>query len=71
MLGESRDDFSEVDDPAPVNPGGGGNNGNMMNGGLCEDTCRFARDGDCDDGGPDSDYSVCDLGSDCADCGPR
>jgi hypothetical protein len=38
---------------------------------LCTDTCQFANDGLCDDGGPGSDYSVCDYGTDCADCGPR
>ncbi len=38
---------------------------------LCSDTCRWAGDGECDDGGPGSDYSVCALGTDCTDCGPR
>lgn len=38
---------------------------------LCTDTCTWAGDGECDDGGPGSDYSVCALGTDCADCGPR
>ena len=28
-------------------------------------------DGKCDDGGDGSDYSFCDLGSDCDDCGVR
>lgn len=36
----------------------------------CSDTCRYARDGECDDGGPDALYDVCALGSDCSDCGP-
>jgi len=36
----------------------------------CNDQCRYARDGECDDGGPDSLYDVCELGSDCSDCGP-
>ena len=31
----------------------------------------LARDGNCDDGGPGSEYSYCDFGTDCADCGPR
>ena len=39
--------------------------------GKCIDTCPYADDGDCDDGGPGSDYSVCELGTDCADCGSR
>lgn len=37
----------------------------------CTNTCRFASDGDCDDGGEGSDFSLCDLGTDCNDCGPR
>ena len=31
-------------------------------------TCGYANDGDCDDGGPGSDYSLCERGSDCNDC---
>jgi hypothetical protein len=38
---------------------------------LCTNTCDWARDGDCDDGGPSSDYNLCELGTDCADCGVR
>ena len=38
---------------------------------LCSDTCRFASDGACDDGGPESDYDLCELGTDCTDCGVR
>ncbi|MCA9252623.1 MAG: hypothetical protein R3E58_13920 [Phycisphaerae bacterium] len=37
----------------------------------CDNTCEFAFDGQCDDGGPDSDHSLCDLGTDCVDCGAR
>ena len=44
--------------PPPVPPG-------------CTNTCSYAGDKDCDDGGPGSDYNLCDLGTDCADCGPR
>jgi len=33
--------------------------------------CTYIDDEDCDDGGPGSQYSVCPLGTDCADCGPR
>ncbi len=36
---------------------------------LCVNTCIWANDGDCDDGGPGFNYSLCVLGSDCADCG--
>ena len=49
--------------------GGGGSTGGMS--GYCNDDCRFANDGDCDDGGPGSDYDLCDFGSDCGDCGTR
>jgi hypothetical protein len=38
---------------------------------LCSDTCTYANDGACDDGGDGSSYSVCELGSDCTDCGTR
>jgi hypothetical protein len=38
---------------------------------VCENTCRWARDGTCDDGGPGSGFPVCNFGADCADCGPR
>jgi hypothetical protein len=38
---------------------------------LCENACRWAGDDECDDGGPGSEFAVCDIGSDCADCGPR
>jgi hypothetical protein len=37
----------------------------------CSNTCPYAGDGECDDGGPASDYAVCTLGSDCDDCGWR
>ena len=39
--------------------------------GLCNDACPYAFDGECDDGGSNSTYAVCDFGSDCADCGNR
>lgn len=39
--------------------------------GICRNSCSYPRDGDCDDGGPNAQYSLCDYGSDCADCGPR
>ncbi|MFK7986361.1 MAG: hypothetical protein AB8I08_10045 [Sandaracinaceae bacterium] len=38
---------------------------------LCSDTCGTSNDGECDDGGPDSLFSACALGTDCGDCGPR
>ena len=38
---------------------------------LCENTCATPSDGFCDDGGTNSYAWFCDLGTDCADCGPR
>jgi hypothetical protein len=38
---------------------------------VCKNTCSYPQDGDCDDGGVGSKYSVCELGTDCADCGTR
>ena len=38
---------------------------------ACENTCEYAFDNECDDGGPGSAYSVCALGTDCSDCGSR
>ena len=37
----------------------------------CTNTCTDAFDGWCDDGGLGADYSICALGTDCSDCGPR
>ncbi len=39
--------------------------------GLCTDSCRWAHDDECDDGGPGADFNVCAYGTDCADCGTR
>ena len=38
---------------------------------ACSDECFVASDGGCDDGGPDSQYALCDLGTDCSDCSSR
>ena len=38
---------------------------------CCVDTCAYRLDGDCDDGGPGSEYNYCQLGTDCADCVSR
>lgn len=38
---------------------------------ICTNTCDSKGNGVCDDGGPDSDFGTCDLGTDCEDCGPR
>ena len=53
--------------PRTVSGGGGGQPGE----GLCTETCTYSDDGDCDDGGENSDYSLCALGTDCLDCGIR
>jgi len=37
-------------------------------GDVCTEQCSSSNNGDCDDGGPGSQYSSCGLGSDCADC---
>ncbi len=39
--------------------------------GGCTNTCSYASDGVCDDGGPGATYSVCPYGTDCVDCGVR
>ena len=39
--------------------------------GTCLDSCQWSRDRACDDGGPGSQYDVCELGTDCTDCGLR
>ncbi len=44
---------------------------NCSNRGDCEDSCVYAEDGACDDGGPGSTSAVCAVGTDCADCGYR
>ena len=51
--------------------GGGGDDDDTSNEPLCSESCTYAGDGDCDDGGDGSSYSVCDLGTDCTDCGVR
>ena len=38
---------------------------------YCNNNCKYASDGICDDGGSGSKSQVCKFGSDCADCGNR
>lgn len=38
---------------------------------MCSNTCRWANDGECDDGGVGAQYRVCGFGTDCNDCGSR
>ncbi|MFT6396400.1 MAG: hypothetical protein ACJAYU_001143 [Bradymonadia bacterium] len=40
-------------------------------GSICTNTCGTPNDGECDDGGPGSLYSICSYGTDCNDCGTR
>jgi len=42
-----------------------------MNVSACTETCEWASDGDCDDGGLGTEYSSCAIGTDCTDCGMR
>lgn len=44
-----------------VSPGGAA--------GACGNTCRYAYDGECDDGRSGAHTSLCTYGSDCGDCG--
>ena len=37
----------------------------------CFEACRYAGDGECDDGGPGREFALCAYGSDCGDCGAR
>jgi hypothetical protein len=34
-----------------------------------DNSCNYAEDGDCDDGGLGSEFTLCTLGTDCEDCG--
>ena len=60
-----------------ADPGGGGGGGGAGSGVerlktvYCSDSCRYRRDGECDDGAYGAVYAVCPCGSDCTDCGPR
>lgn len=56
---------------APLSSDGDSVFGATVRGLLCSNTCRYARDGDCDDGGGRSSYELCRFGTDCADCGAR
>ncbi|KAK3279574.1 hypothetical protein CYMTET_12547 [Cymbomonas tetramitiformis] len=39
--------------------------------GICTDSCSFAGDQECDDGGSGSRHSLCEYGTDCIDCHSR
>lgn len=38
---------------------------------ACDNICLYANDNDCDDGGLGSEFSECEIGTDCEDCGSR
>jgi hypothetical protein len=38
---------------------------------TCTETCNYAADADCDDGGHGAEFTGCAYGTDCTDCGPR
>ena len=60
-----------IEEECPALLEGGGSSGTPSESG-CEDTCTDnIADDFCDDGGPGSDFSLCPLGTDCTDCGPR
>ena len=42
-----------------------------LNGTTCSDSCTHSSNGECDDGGPGSEFAWCAPGSDCSDCGDR
>ena len=43
-----------------------------MGTGVCDDTCVWANDNVCDDGGSSAGTTIyCDFGTDCSDCGVR
>jgi hypothetical protein len=48
---------------------GGGDGGPDDGLELCDDTCEFAFDDECDDGRAGAVTDLCDLGTDCFDCG--
>lgn len=48
----------------PTSAAGGGRT-------VCDDTCTYANDNECDDGGDGSTNAVCTFGTDCTDCGVR
>ena len=60
----------------PGHQGSDGSSASPPDSCVCADTCTWngnsgASNGFCSDGGPGSEYSVCPLGTDRSDCGPR
>ena len=54
---------SPISPPAPSAP--------VEEGPGCGTSCMYADDGECDDGGEESNYYLCDPCTDCGDCGTR
>jgi hypothetical protein len=50
---------------------GGGSASGYIGASYCDETCSWSGDNTCDDGGPNSEFSLCDFGTDCQDCGSR
>lgn len=62
LFGCKKDDPNEVIEEPPLQ---------IQTSEFCENTCIFANDGDCDDGGSNSSSDFCEYGTDCADCDLR
>jgi len=70
LLGNFRDSIKvgryEYVAPSPPQPKPGFPPLSPGEGAFCSDTCNFASDGECNDGGPGSTFVDCDFGTDCA-----
>lgn len=53
----------------PIAPDPGGEPAADLPAVACDDSCRFANNGECDDGREGSDTDLCNAGADCTDCG--
>jgi hypothetical protein len=62
MTGCKKDDPNEVVEEPPLQ---------IQTSEFCENTCIFANDGECDDGGSNAASDFCEYGTDCEDCGLR
>lgn len=62
LSGCKKDDPDEVVEEPPLQ---------IQTSEFCENTCVFANDGECDDGGANASSDFCEYGTDCEDCGLR
>ena len=72
--GVSASDFPPPPSPSPPPPSPGSPSPPPPSGeGDCRNSCSatWLSDGDCDDGGPGSEFTLCNRGTDCLDCGVR